>query len=99
MSQSHAPGAAEKTEPTPWIRADELGLPRRALALGFLLVAYFFYAWSWNTIDILRPYIKESLGLTLTESGSAYTLQSIGALVGAVAVSYTHLTLPTKRIV
>jgi MFS family permease len=86
MSQSHAPGAAEKTEPTPWIRADELGLPRRALALGFLLVAYFFYAWSWNTIDILRPYIKESLGLTLTESGSAYTLQSIGALVGAVVM-------------
>ena len=74
------------TTPSGWIRADELGLPRRALALGFLLVAYFFYAWSWNTIDILRPYIKESLGLTLTESGSAYTLQSIGALVGAVVM-------------
>ncbi|MEY2730136.1 MAG: hypothetical protein RL584_1262, partial [Pseudomonadota bacterium] len=54
--------------------------------MGFLLVAYFFYAWSWNTIDILRPYIRESLGLTLTQSGSAYTLQSIGALVGAVVM-------------
>lgn len=70
----------------PLVRADELGLPRRAMALAFLLVAYFFYAWSWNTIDILRPYIKDSLGLTLTQSGSAYTLQSIGALVGAVVM-------------
>ena len=41
-----------------WLCADELGIGRRSLALGFLLVAYFFYAWSWNTIDILRPYME-----------------------------------------
>lgn len=57
---------------------------RRIAALGFLLVAYFFYAWSWNTVDILRPYIMDSLDLSLTQSGSLYTLQAIGAILGAV---------------
>ena len=66
------------------IRAQEFSQSRRFGALAFLLVAYFFYAWSWNTVDILRPYIKESLGLTDLEAGSAYTLQSAGAIVGAV---------------
>jgi MFS family permease len=49
-------------------------------------VAYFFYAWSWNTVDILRPYIKESLELTDLQAGSSYTLQSIGAIIGAVVM-------------
>lgn len=70
--------------PAGWIDARTLPPARRAVALGFLLVAYFFYAWSWNTVDILRPYIKESLGLSLAQAGSSYTLQSIGALLGAV---------------
>lgn len=76
-------------EPTPtgWINARDLGLARRGTALGFLLLGYFFYAWSWNTTDVLRPYIKDSLGLTLTQSGSIYTLQSIGAVIGAVVMS------------
>ncbi|QMW21913.1 MFS transporter [Sandaracinobacteroides saxicola] len=68
------------------IRAEDLSPARRAGALAFLLVGYFFYAWSWNTVDILRPYIRESLGLSLTQSGSLYTLQSAGALVGAVVM-------------
>lgn len=72
--------------PAGWLDARSLPAGRRAVALAFLLLAYFFYAWSWNTIDILRPYIKESLKLSLTESGSAYTLQSMGALVGAVVM-------------
>jgi MFS family permease len=66
------------------IRAQDLSQAKRFGALAFLLVAYFFYAWSWNTVDILRPYIKDSLGLTLTQSGSLYTLQAIGAIAGAV---------------
>lgn len=66
------------------IDARDLPRSRRFAALVFLLVAYFFYAWSWNTVDILRPYIKDSLGLTLTQSGSLYSLQSIGAIAGAV---------------
>lgn len=68
------------------IRAQDFTPGRRFAALAFLLVAYFFYAWSWNTVDILRPYIKESLGLTDFEAGSSYTLQSIGAIVGAVVM-------------
>ena len=46
--------------------------------------AEFFYGWSWNTVDVLRPQIRDSLGLTLTQAGSAYTAQSLGALLGAV---------------
>jgi len=68
------------------IRAQDFSQARRFGALVFLLVAYFFYAWSWNTVDILRPYIKESLDLTDLQAGSSYTLQSIGAVVGAVVM-------------
>lgn len=81
------PAAADLGESPPgWQRADELSTGRRVIALAFLLVAYFFYAWSWNTVDILRPYIQESLGLSLTQSGSLYSLQSSGAIVGAVVM-------------
>ena len=66
--------------------ARQIPVSRKVAALAFLLVAYFFYAWSWNTVDILRPYIKDSLGLTLTQSGSLYTMQSIGAILGAVVM-------------
>jgi MFS family permease len=68
------------------IRAQEFSQARRFGALTFLLVAYFFYAWSWNTVDILRPYIKESLNLSDLQAGSSYTLQSIGAIIGAVVM-------------
>jgi MFS family permease len=68
------------------IRAQEFSQGRRFAALAFLLVAYFFYAWSWNTVDILRPYIKESLKLNDLQAGSSYTLQSIGAIAGAVVM-------------
>jgi MFS family permease len=68
------------------IRAQDFSQTRRFAALAFLLVAYFFYAWSWNTVDILRPYIKESLKLTDLQAGSSYTLQSIGAIIGAVVM-------------
>jgi MFS family permease len=68
------------------IRAHDFTRARRFGALAFLLVAYFFYAWSWNTVDILRPYIKQSLGLTDLQAGSSYTLQSIGAIIGAVVM-------------
>ena len=57
---------------------------RRWIAFVFLMSAEFFYGWSWNTVDVLRPQIRDSLGLTLTQAGSAYTAQSLGALVGAI---------------
>lgn len=67
-------------------RAEDLSLARRWTAFAFLMVAEFFYGWSWNTVDVLRPQIRESLGLTLTQAGSAYTAQSLGALVGAIVL-------------
>jgi MFS family permease len=85
MSDVAAPAAAVET-PEGWLNAAHMPLSRRVAALVFLLVAYFFYAWSWNTVDILRPYIQDSLDLTLTQSGSLYTLQSIGAILGAVVM-------------
>ncbi|MFM9976689.1 MAG: MFS transporter [Sphingomonadaceae bacterium] len=68
------------------MRADELSFNRRITALAFLMLAYFFYAWAWNTVDILRPYIRDSVGMTTQQSGWLYSIQSAGALVGAVVM-------------
>lgn len=69
------------------VRAEDLAARTRWLAFAFLMVAEFFYGWAWNTVDLLRPQIRQSLGLTLTEAGSAYTAQSSGALVGALVLA------------
>ncbi len=66
------------------MRAEDIALSRRATAFVLLMVFEFFYGWSWNTVDVLRPQIREELSLTLTQAGSAYTAQSLGALIGAV---------------
>ncbi len=66
-------------------RAEDIPLLQRSFAFALLMVFEFFYGWSWNTVDVLRPQIREELGLTLTQAGSAYTAQSLGALIGAVA--------------
>jgi MFS family permease len=65
-------------------RAEDLPLARRVGAFVFITVAYFFYAWSFNTVDVLRPYIAEDLGLDLQLVSYSYTAQALGALVGAV---------------
>lgn len=63
-----------------------LSLDRRLSAFGFLLLAEFFYGWAWNTVDVLRPFFRQALGLTLTQAGSAYSAQGAGALIGAVTI-------------
>jgi MFS family permease len=63
-----------------------LPLWRRLLAFGFLVLAEFFYGWAWNTVDVLRPFLRESLGLSLTQAGSAYSAQGAGALLGAILI-------------
>lgn len=65
-------------------RAEDIALNRRVLALGFICFGYFFYAWSWNTVDILRPYIAADLSLSLTQAGSMYSAQALGALFGSL---------------
>ncbi|MDT7935173.1 MAG: MFS transporter [Sphingomonadaceae bacterium] len=67
-------------------RAEDLTGARRAIVLGFLMIGYFFYAWAWNTVDILRPYIRDSVGMTMAQSGWLYSIQSTGALVGALVM-------------
>ena len=67
-------------------RAEELPLGRRVAAFAVLMVFEFFYGWSWNTVDVLRPQIRAALELTLTQAGTAYSAQSLGALVGAVVL-------------
>lgn len=64
--------------------ARPLTLGRRLVALAFLCIAYGFYAWSWNTVDILRPYIAESLKLSLPQAGALYSAQALGALAGSL---------------
>lgn len=72
-------------EATARTRAEDIPLSRRSMAFGLLMIFEFFYGWSWNTVDVLRPQIREELGLSLTQAGSAYTAQSLGALLGAIA--------------
>ena len=64
----------------------DLPLARRLTAFGFLLVAEFFYGWAWHTVDVLRPFLRQSLGLSLTQAGSAYSAQGAGALIGAITI-------------
>lgn len=81
-----ASSAATIRDAAGMLRAEDLSWGRRVGALAFVLGAYFCYAWAWNTVDILRPYIRDSIGLTLAQSGWLYTMQSSGALVGAVVL-------------
>ncbi|MGH6787647.1 MAG: MFS transporter [Novosphingobium sp.] len=61
-------------------------------ALGFLVALQFFYAWSWNSSDVLRPAFRATLGLSLTEVGAGYSVQVVGTLLGALAtVRFEHL--------
>lgn len=66
------------------VRAEDLSTARRLAALAYLAMAYILYSWAWNTVDVLRPYIAADLKLTLTEAGSLYSAQALGALIGAV---------------
>ena len=64
--------------------ADQPSRVRRIRALAFLMIGYFFYAWSWNTVDILRPYLRDEFHLSLAQAGSLYSVQAIGGICGAI---------------
>ena len=72
--------------PTGELALCNLPLRRRLFAFSFLLTAEFFYGWAWNTVDVLRPFLRRSLGLSLTQAGSAYSAQGAGALIGAIVL-------------
>ncbi len=64
----------------------DLPLWRRLTIFGLLLTSEFLYGWAWNTVDVLRPYFRQALHLSLLQAGSAYSAQGIGALTGAVVM-------------
>lgn len=65
---------------------DDMTHDRRVAIFILLLVAEFLYGWAWNTVDVLRPFLRESLHLTLLEAGSMYSAQGSGALIGAIII-------------
>ena len=68
------------------VRAEDLTGTRRWLMFAALMSVYVFYAFCWNTENFLRPYMAESLGLSKSEVASFYTLQALGALIGALTI-------------
>ena len=68
------------------VRAEDIPLVRRVLAFALILLGYIFYSYAWNTVDLLRPYIRQAAGLSLQEAGLLYSAQSLGALAGAVLI-------------
>ena len=73
-------------------------LGRQLAIFALLLFAEFFYGWAWNTVDVLRPFIRESLGLTLLQAGSAYSAQGAGALIGAIVIGQMADRLGRRRM-
>ena len=80
------------------LRAEDLPRRRRVGAFALLLLFEFFYGWSWNTVDVLRPQLRDALGLTLTQAGSMYTAQSFGALIGAVTFGTLADRIGRRRV-
>lgn len=68
------------------IRAEDIPFSRRLIGFCFVMVFDFFYGWSWNTVDLLRPDIRAAFGLSLADVSLMYTTQSAGALIGAVVI-------------
>ena len=68
-------------------RAEDISSARRWMFFGAIMAPYVFYAFCWNTENFLRPYMAESLGLTKTQVSAFYSLQALGALLGAIVLS------------
>jgi MFS family permease len=79
------PGAASPDAKAGGVEAVvDLPLWRRLAILGLLLCSEFLYGWAWNTVDVLRPFLRQALHLSLLQAGSAYSAQGAGALTGAI---------------
>ncbi len=99
MSDLAAPVATPVAAPPPRVRAEDVPLARRVAAFAALMVFEFFYGWCWNTVDVLRPQIREDLHISLTQAGSAYTAQGLGALTGAVVLGQLADVIGRRRMV
>jgi MFS family permease len=76
----------------------ELPTWRRLLIFGLLLCSEFLYGWAWNSVDVLRPFLRESLHLSLLEAGSLYSAQGSGALIGAIVMGQLADRLGLRRV-
>ena len=70
------------------VRAEDLSTARRWVIFSAIMAVYVFYAFCWNTENFLRPYMAQSLGLSKEQVASFYTLQALGALIGAIIVPH-----------
>ena len=62
----------------------DMPIGRRTSIFALLPSSEFFYGRSWNPVDVLRPFLKQSLALSLLRAGSSYSAQGAGAPCGAV---------------
>ena len=95
---STAAVASTRAPTRPRTHARDLPLRRRVAAFAFLMSADFFYGWAWNTVDVLRPFIRDSLGLSLSQAGSLYSAQGAGALIGAVILGQVADRLGRRNV-
>lgn len=68
----------------PRIPAERLTLFKRSTTFALLLGAEFLYGWSWSTVDVLRPQLRASVEVSLSQVGALYSVQAFGALIGAI---------------
>ncbi len=64
----------------------DLPTARRIGVFALLLCNEFLYGWAWNTVDVLRPFLRNTYHLTLIQAGSLYSAQGAGALIGAIVL-------------
>lgn len=84
-----APGDVGALIPFPAVEEGgvvDLPLWRRVLIFALVLTSEFLYGWAWNTVDVLRPFLRQTLHLSMLQAGSAYSAQGAGALVGAIVL-------------
>ena len=55
----------DRDEPAPTAAAPPLSRGRRMAIFAALMIGEFLYGWAWNSVDVLRPFQRSALGLTL----------------------------------
>lgn len=70
------------------IHVVDISLPVKISALLLIFLGYFFYCYNWVVIDYVRPYLVDSLGMTLQQTALLYTSESIGALLGSLITAW-----------